>query len=95
MINILDFTNILLQEKTNIQIDSKKADNIHLEIINEINNYSAKSSDSYYLCDNNDIINTFKLSWNEKDSEYSDLIPAYLVGLYLKDILNFETYRAI
>ncbi len=95
MINILDFTNILLQEKANIQIDSKKTDIIYLDIINEINNYLAKSSDSYYLCDNHEIINTFKLSWNEIDSDYSDLIPAYLVGLYLKDILNFETYRAI
>ncbi|MCK4845627.1 MAG: hypothetical protein KAS95_08130, partial [Candidatus Heimdallarchaeota archaeon] len=89
MINILDFTNILLQEKDNIQIDSKKTDTIHLDIINEINNYKAKSSDSYYLCDKQDIINTFKLSWNEKDIEYSDLIPAFLVGLYLKSLLNF------
>jgi putative mRNA 3-end processing factor len=90
----LDFIEFILAEKNKQSYDEKKISKDLLEIYSEIEEYQKKKDDHYYICENINILKIFQSSWLDENAQLSENMFYYLVGLYVLDCINLETYRS-
>ncbi len=95
MENVKDFFNHIISKLIEDSSNLKPLDDEFNEVVVEIENYKSKKEDPYYICENNIILNLFNISWLESEDEISPIDLYYLIGMYVNDSMNFETYRAI
>ncbi|NPD88782.1 MAG: MBL fold metallo-hydrolase [Asgard group archaeon] len=95
MQQLIDFSKHVLSKtsKKNYKIPELKSD--LLEIINEIEEYSEKKDDPYYIIDNKMIKSLFDLSWLKEIENDDKNLEYYLIGLFLFDCMNIELYRSV
>lgn len=95
MESIKDFVYHMIMELKGESLNPKLLDDQFNEVVVEIYDYKEKREDPYYICENTTILNLFNISWLESEDEISPRDLHYLIGLFVTDSMNFETYRAI
>ncbi len=89
-----DFIEFILAKKNNQNYNEKKISKELRNIYLELEEYLKKQDDSYYICKNANILQIYQSSWLEENTQHSENMFYYLVGLYLLNCINFEIYRA-
>lgn len=82
----IDFLLFLAGKESNTEFE---------RIVNEVKHHADNTSDPYYSCSNQEILNVFDVSWGQSIKQQVNVETVYYAySLYFFDAINYETFRA-